>query len=620
MQKVQFYSRKLHTIIISDVFPDVFQNWQELKFYCFERAYIMTSCLFQTKEDYLKTLLQMIKPLKKHYSENKALVQLGYTGTHYSVRITGLEGFARILWGVIPLWYGGESCELDDYILEGIRAGTDPDNEEYWGNFSTANQTCVEMAPLGFALLAVPEKVWNPLSEQEKENFARWLWQINQPQISLTNNWIFFRVLVNCGLRRVGAKYSEEWLCKDLAHIDDFYLGEGWYSDGATAQRDYYIPFAMHFYSLIYAALCQQQDPVRCERYRKRAELFAQDFIYWFGKRGEALPFGRSLTYRFAQAAFWSAAAFANVSSLDWGVVKGIVDRHFRWWFSQPIFDPEGKLTLGYAYPNLTMCEGYNSPTSPYWALKGFLLLALPEDHPFWTSEEKPLPILKKTRALPHAGMLVQRNEDGYVTALTAGQYATWEPAFAAEKYEKFAYSSYFGFQTARAYNQLNMAAPDNMLSFWKDGMYHVRRQCESVTVTEDAVEAVWLPMHGIKVHTVVIPEGNGHIRKHCIEADYACTAVEAGFALPIQDCEEVNCEKSGDQIKLAAYGAECLLQLRRGKGKADWMLCEANVNVLHPRTALSYFTYEIPAGTTEVCIYVEGRAPSKENGGNTWM
>ncbi|WP_375803652.1 DUF2264 domain-containing protein, partial [Enterobacter kobei] len=48
----------------------------------------------------------------------------------------------------------------------------------------------------------------------------------------------------------------------------------------------------------------------------------------------------------------------------------GIVLRHLRWWQQQSIVDRDGILTLGFAYPNLAMCEDYNSPGSPYWALK----------------------------------------------------------------------------------------------------------------------------------------------------------------------------------------------------------------------------------------------------------
>src|SRR5699024_9406771 len=117
--------------------------------------------------------------------------------------------------------------------------------------------------------------------------------------------------------------------------------------------------------------------------------------------------------YRFAQGCFWSALAFSGTEALPWGVIKGILNRHMRWWFSQPIFDAEGKLTLGYRYPNLHMCEGYNSSQSPYWALKSFAVLALPEEHPFWQAEELPLPRLEAVKVLPHAGMIIQREKDG---------------------------------------------------------------------------------------------------------------------------------------------------------------------------------------------------------------
>lgn len=118
--------------------------------------------------------------------------------------------------------------------------------------------------------------MWEPLSRDERTRFADWLRQINQNEVS-DNNWRFFRVLVNCGLRNVGEDYSQERLEKDLARLDEFYLGDGWYSDGPTAQRDYYIAFAMHFYSLIYVAFCEKEDPVRCQRYRERARTFAAD-------------------------------------------------------------------------------------------------------------------------------------------------------------------------------------------------------------------------------------------------------------------------------------------------------------------------------------------------------
>ena len=58
---------------------------------------------------------------------------------------------------------------------------------------------------------------------------------------------------MNGAFRHVHGRYNQEQMEKDLNRMDDFYLGDGWYSDGCTRQRDYYIGFAMHFYlSLIH--------------------------------------------------------------------------------------------------------------------------------------------------------------------------------------------------------------------------------------------------------------------------------------------------------------------------------------------------------------------------------
>ncbi len=566
----------------------------------------MKNIRFATKKDYQEALEEMCLPLKKYYSPGKALLMIGQTGTHYGVRTAQLEGFARVLWGLVPLWYGGGASCLDEWITEGIRHGVNPEDAEYWGDYTDGEQAYVEMAPLAFALWMTPEKVWEPLSLEERENFCRWIGQINTHKIS-DNNWLFFRVLVNCALRHVGVEYDKEQLEKDLNRIEDFYLGDGWYSDGVTKQRDYYIGFAMHFYSLIYTKLMEKEDAERSAKYRERARCYARDFIYWFGDRGEALPFGRSLTYRFAQASFWCGLAFADVEAFPWGVIKGIVNRHFRYWFSRPVLDSEDKLTLGYAYPNQAYCEGYNAPNSPYWSWKSFLILALPESHPFWSSKEEELPELASVKALPHPWMIMQRNK-GYVTALTSGQYAEWEPVHVAEKFEKFAYSSYFGFHVPRSYYNLNQAAPDNMLAFCRDGYYFVRRRCEEVRLEEESgLYSKWKPMEGICVETTLKPAGKGHLRTHVIHADFACTAVEGGFALPYEEPSEVKNESGEAGSTVSSAMGSSSITLREGEGMGEISFCEANVNLLYPRTVLPLIRYEIPKGETRITVYVEG-------------
>ena len=43
-------------------------------------------------------------------------------------------------------------------------------------------------------------------------------------------------------------------LGNNLQRIEEFYLEAGWYSDGIGGS-DYYVPYAFHFYGLIYALM-----------------------------------------------------------------------------------------------------------------------------------------------------------------------------------------------------------------------------------------------------------------------------------------------------------------------------------------------------------------------------
>ncbi len=296
------------------------------------------------------------------------------------------------------------------------------------------------------------------------------------------NNWLFFRVIVNLGLAHVGAAHDEAAMHAALDRLEAFYLGDGWYSDGPTARCDYYVPFGMHFYGLVYARLAGERDPQRAQRFRERAAAFAHEFVHWFAADGAALPFGRSLTYRFAQGGFWGALAFADLEALPWGVIKGLALRHLRWWGQRPIFQPDGTLSIGYAYPNLNVAEQYNSPGSPYWAMKFFLPLALPASHPFWQAEELPLPELPMVQPQPQAHMILCRDQGGrHVVALTSGQHEPWI-RHASEKYAKFAYSTAFGLSVPIGGRGLAQAVPDSMLALSDDGVhYRVRERAVEI-------------------------------------------------------------------------------------------------------------------------------------------
>ncbi|WP_391559645.1 DUF2264 domain-containing protein [Robertmurraya sp.] len=570
----------------------------------------------KTRQDLIESLAQILTPLKSFYSKGKARLELGSTGTSYSDSIAGMEGFSRILWGLAPLMACGETSDIWEDHLQGIKNGTNPSHEEYWGEITNFDQRAVEMAAFGYALALVPEKIWDPLNDFEKENLFIWLNQINQ--ISVYDcNWLFFPVLVNLGFKKVGLQYDQEKLNRNLDRIDEFYLGDGWYSDGPDAHCDYYGPFAIHFYSLLYSKLMRKEDPVRAERFRSRGESFAIEFIYWFANDGSALPYGRSLTYRFSQSAFWCALVFAEVEPFSLGVMKGIILRNLRWWFSQPIFDSKGLLTIGYRYPNLVMAENYNSPGSPYWALKTYMVLALPETHPFWTTEEEPLPTLKKKVTQVSPRMIVQRQEErDHVVAFNAGYQHTNEHPHTAAKYEKFVYSNFFGFSVSKAEWGLAQGAFDSMLAVSEgDNIYRGKRTCEEYRITDDVIYTRWKPWSDVEIQTWLVPGAPWHLRIHRIETGRNLDCADGGFALGLE-----NSQATGQDTKIIHESKHCASFFPWGasgiksldeNGQAELLYPHANTNVMQARTVIPTIKASYNPGTHWMINAVYGEVGS---------
>lgn len=536
-----------------------------------------------TREDFANLMISILDPLKPFYSQGGAQLKIGYTSAHYDDSSAWMEGFSRPLWGLTAFWAGGSSnAEFEAIYRKGLVSGTDPQSPEYWGTCNDYDQRLVEMAALAYGILFAPEKLWEPLTEKERENLAAWLNEINRNKCC-DCNWRFFNVLVNVALKKRHMPYDEAELKSSLDFIESCYVGDGWYVDGENGQADYYIPFAMEFYGIIYAMAMKEEDPDRCENYLKRAETFGKDFAYWFSEDGSALPYGRSLAYRFSQAAFYSACVMAHIEPLPLPVMKGIITRHLDYWMQQPIFDHAGLLTIGYCYPNLQMTESYNSPGSPYWAMKTFAFLMLPEEDPFWSCEAAPLPVMDKRKYLPKADMIIQRRKDGNVVALPGGRTFFHVHTHTEEKYAKFAYSTKYGFSVMRSPLNMQEAAADSVLSFEILGHIFMRGRADSYTVTEEKVISDWSPLPGIQVHTEIIPTEEGHRRIHTIESEYECKAYDAGFALPITKPEG------------------CTVKSLTGDGVFQLLKPDPNTNLINSKTVIPMVVYTIHKGSSRI-------------------
>lgn len=301
------------------------------------------------------------------------------------------------------------------------------------------------------------------------------------------------------------------------------------------------------------------------------------------------------------------------------GAIKGIVLRNLRWWFRQPIFNADGTLTIGYAYPNLVMAENYNAPGSPYWAMKTFLPLALPEDHPFWQSEELPLPRLKErsVQQAPHL-VICRQEEKRHVVAFNTGHRSTNEHTHTSAKYEKFAYSNVFGFSVPRAEWGLAQGAFDSMLALSEgDRIYRVKRTVEEHEIRDGVLYFRWKPWSDVEVRTWLASGTPWHIRVHRIQTDRYLDLADGGFALGIEELDRTadarNLTEPAQAMASYPWGGSGI-RLLYGNGTPQLVYPNANTNLMRSRTVIPTVTASLNPGVGWLATAVYGE-PGSDRG-----
>jgi hypothetical protein len=236
------------------------------------------------------------------------------------------------------------------------------------------------------------------------------------------------------------------------------------------------------------------------------------------------------------------------------------------------------------------MAEQYNSPGSPYWAMKFFIPLALPEFHPFWQADETPLPELPPSHTLPHAGMIMGRDpESRHVVALNSGQHMLWS-RHGAEKYAKFAYSTAFAFSVPSGGYGLEQAAVDSMLALSEDeAHYRIREEPLEARIEFGVLYSRWQPWPDVEVETWLMLSLPWHVRLHRLRCARPLWSAEGGFALDrTGDALPASKQDEGAGFALADYpagfsGLRDLKMQRAGRVLRVF----PNTNLLVPRTVI---------------------------------
>lgn len=318
-------------------------------------------------------------------------------GTHRE-RFSHLEAMGRLLAGMAP-WLEGGATEGDENRLRehyctlarmAVDAGTDPESPDYM-NFSEDFQPIVDTAYLSQAILRAPTELWKKLDDRVKQNVINAL-KKTRSRKPFFMNWLLFSAMTETTLYKVG---ESDWdpmrIDYAIKQHDQWYVGDGLYSDGPDYHWDYYNSYVIHPMLVdILEHVGDEYDEWRARRepILERAQRYAAIQERLISPEGTFPPIGRSLAYRFGalQSLAQSALRDELPHTVSPAQVRSALTAVIRRSLEQPgTFTEEGWLTIGHCGQQPEIGEIYISTGSLYMCAAVFLPLGLPEAHPFWS-------------------------------------------------------------------------------------------------------------------------------------------------------------------------------------------------------------------------------------------
>ena len=356
-------------------------------------------------------LYQMAAPVLSNMSEGKLqenmLVELSPTWDGRDKRVTYMECFGRLMAGLAP-WLslpdddtaeGIQRKQLREWALKSYAQSVDPESKDYllWRK---EGQPLVDAAYIAESFLRGYDALWVPLDDLTKQRYIAEFQQLRRVDPPYTN-WLLFSSTVECFLKKAGAQTDYYRITSALRKVDEWYVGDGWYSDGEDFAFDYYNSFVIHPMYVECLEVMTNGGKQNIWNVKggnfpnalKRMQRFGMILERFVSPEGTFPVFGRSMTYRtgvLQPLALLSLRGWLP-KELPAGQVRAAMTAVIQRMFGDNRnFNAEGYLTLGFNGSQPNISDWYTNNGSLYLASLAFLPLGLPADAPFWTDAPQP--------------------------------------------------------------------------------------------------------------------------------------------------------------------------------------------------------------------------------------
>lgn len=334
-------------------------------------------------------------------------VEVSPSWDNRDINVTYMECFGRLMAGLAP-WLslpdddtaeGIQRAQLREWALKSYAHAVDPGSPDYllWRR---EGQTLVDAAYIAESFLRGYDALWVPLDSLTKQRYITEFTQLRRVDPPYTN-WLLFSATVESFLRKAGAPSDTYRIVSALRKVEEWYVGDGWYSDGEEFAFDYYNSYVLHpmyveclevmtgggKHTLWNAREC------RFDRAVRRMQRFGMILERLISPEGSYPVFGRSITYRTGILQPLALLAWRGwlPEELPDGQVRAamtaVITRMFG---DERNYNAAGFLTLGFNGSQPHISDYYTNNGSLYMASLAFLPLGLPADHPFWSDAPQP--------------------------------------------------------------------------------------------------------------------------------------------------------------------------------------------------------------------------------------
>lgn len=330
-----------------------------------------------------------------------------------------LEAFGRLMSGISP-WLnleGGSTEEIalrNKYrplVLKAISNAVNPSAKDYM-EWESGNQRLVDAGYFAFAFLRSPW-LWNNLSETTRKQVVSALAKTRTVN-PVVNNWILMSGMIEVFMCHYGYPYDEMRVDYAVRQFDQWYVGDGMYSDGPYFHADFYNSYVIHpFLSRIIEELNTKTESQRgtieklkseikrekgkyeelTEKMKIRNNRYAVILERMINTDGTYPVVGRSLIYRGGAFQHLSDLSLRKVlpSELSPAQVRTALTAIIKKTTENPnTFTPDGWLNIGIYGAQPALADIYITTGSLYMCANILLPLGLPDTDEFWSAPAQP--------------------------------------------------------------------------------------------------------------------------------------------------------------------------------------------------------------------------------------